>query len=131
MECADPEGGRGSGPPLENHKAIGFFSNTGLVPKNHHKATKQAFNTRPSSARLQNRIERAICWPVDKGTILVIFGSFLLSSIKIQKKKNIVRFGPPLAKLSGSTDVWVIEKPISVTKHSGIWLLIQKGLIKK
>ena len=25
-------GGRGSGPPLENHKNIGFFSNTGPVP---------------------------------------------------------------------------------------------------
>ena len=25
-------GGRGSGPPLENHKNIGFFSNTGPDP---------------------------------------------------------------------------------------------------
>ena len=30
--CADPEGGgdRESGPPLKNHKNIGFLSNTGL-----------------------------------------------------------------------------------------------------
>ena len=44
--CADPEGA-GSGqppPPLENHKAIGFFSNIGLVPLENHKATKPAFN---------------------------------------------------------------------------------------
>ena len=31
--CADPEGGgRGSGPPLKNHKIIGFPSNTGPDP---------------------------------------------------------------------------------------------------
>ena len=33
--CADPEGGgggRGSGPPLKNHKNIGFFRNTGPDP---------------------------------------------------------------------------------------------------
>ena len=29
--CADPEGGRGSD-PLENHKNIGFLSNTGPDP---------------------------------------------------------------------------------------------------
>ena len=30
--CADPEGDRGSGPPLENYKNIGFLSNTGPDP---------------------------------------------------------------------------------------------------
>ena len=49
--CADPEkvGDRGSGPPLKNHKAIGFLSNTGLDPLKNHKATKPAFSA-PSSA---------------------------------------------------------------------------------
>ena len=43
--CADPEGGRGSGPPsLKNHKAISFLSNTGPDPLKCHKATKPAFN---------------------------------------------------------------------------------------
>ena len=30
--CADPEGGRVAGPPLENKKNIGFLSNTGPDP---------------------------------------------------------------------------------------------------
>ena len=30
--CMDPEGERGLDPPLENHKAIGFLSTTGLHP---------------------------------------------------------------------------------------------------
>ena len=31
---------RGSGPPLKNHKNIGFLSNTGPDPLKNHKATK-------------------------------------------------------------------------------------------
>ena len=40
-------GGGGGSPdphPPGNHKAIGFFSNTGLDPLENHKATKPAFN---------------------------------------------------------------------------------------
>ena len=36
-------GERGSGPP-ENHKNIGFLSNTGANPLKNHKASKLAFN---------------------------------------------------------------------------------------
>ena len=32
ITCADPEGGRGSRPPSEKNKAIGFLSNTGPDP---------------------------------------------------------------------------------------------------
>ena len=32
IPCADPDGGRGSGPHLENYKHIGFLSNTGPDP---------------------------------------------------------------------------------------------------
>ena len=34
IACADPEGGGGqeSGPPLKNHKNVGFISNTGPDP---------------------------------------------------------------------------------------------------
>ena len=49
--CADPDGGgggRGSRPPLKNHKNIGFLSNTGPDPLTNHKATKLAFNVGPS-----------------------------------------------------------------------------------
>ena len=55
--CADPElGERGSGPPLENHKNIGFLSNTGPDPLKYPIATKPAFNVGPSSARQRNTI---------------------------------------------------------------------------
>ena len=42
---------RGSAPPLENHRAIEFLSNTGAEPLENHKATKSAFNVGPLSAR--------------------------------------------------------------------------------
>ena len=49
---ADPEGGTlgGLDTPLENHKAIGFLSNTGPESLENHKATKPAFNIGPSLA---------------------------------------------------------------------------------
>ena len=58
IPCAGPEeGGRGSGPSsLENHKNIGFLSNTGPDPLKNHKATKLAFNVGPLSARQRNAI---------------------------------------------------------------------------
>ena len=36
---ADPEGDRGSRPPMKNHKNIGSLSNTGQDPLKNHKAT--------------------------------------------------------------------------------------------
>ena len=48
--------GVGTPPPLENHKAIGFLINTGLVPMENHKATKTAFNVWPPWTRQQNAI---------------------------------------------------------------------------
>ena len=42
--------------PLENHKNIGFLSNTGPDPLKNHKATKPAFNVGLSSARQRNAI---------------------------------------------------------------------------
>ena len=58
---ADSEGGTGGPdplppPPMENHKNIGFLSNTGPDPLKNHKATKLAFNVGPSSARQRNAI---------------------------------------------------------------------------
>ena len=55
--CANPDGGTG-GPtsPLENHKNIGFLSNTGPDPLKNLKATKPAFNVGLSSARQRNAI---------------------------------------------------------------------------
>ena len=66
----------GSGPPpLENHKNIGFLSDTGPDPLKNHKATKLAFNVGPSSARQRNAIQMAFRWRADDGTSIVIFGS--------------------------------------------------------
>ena len=51
--CADPEGGRGSGPP-EKSQNIGFLSNTGPDLLKNHKAFKPVFNVGPSWARQRN-----------------------------------------------------------------------------
>ena len=56
--CADPEGVKGVGTPLKNHKNIGFLSNTGPDPLNH-KATKPAFNVGPLAVRQRNVISMA------------------------------------------------------------------------
>ena len=53
--CTDPEVGKGAGirtPPLENHKAIGFLSNTGQKLLENNKATKPAFNVEPMAFEL-------------------------------------------------------------------------------
>ena len=42
--------------PLENHKNIGFLSNTGPDPLKNHKATKLAFKVGLSSAHQRNAI---------------------------------------------------------------------------
>ena len=51
--------GAGGPNPLENHKNIGFLSNTGSDPLNNHKATKAAFNVGPSLARHGNGVSLA------------------------------------------------------------------------
>ena len=100
-------GGRGSGLPLKNHKNIGFSSNTGPDPLKNRKATKPAFIVGPSSARQRN---------ADDGPLIVVLGSSLPSSTK----KNIVKVGPPLTKLSGSTHV---SNGITVTTFKVLILL--------
>ena len=50
----------GPDPPEENHKNIGFLSNTGLDPLKNHKATKPAFTVEPSSARQRNAVSLAV-----------------------------------------------------------------------
>ena len=68
-------GGSRGGPPLKNHKIIGFLSNTGPDPLKNHKATKPAFNVGSSSAGQRNAIEMAFRWWADAGSLLVVFGS--------------------------------------------------------
>ena len=77
-------GTRGSGPlhppSLENHKAIGFLSNTGPDPLENHNANKPVFNVGQSSDRQQNAILMAFRWWSNDGPLLVLFGSCPLSA---------------------------------------------------
>ena len=52
--------------PLQDHKIIGFLSNTSPDPLNNHKATKPAFNVGPSLA---------FRWWAYDGSLLMVFGS--------------------------------------------------------
>ena len=89
--CGSRGGGGGAGgpDPPENHKNIGFLSNSGPDSLKNYEATEPALNIGPSSAR-----QRA-----DDGPLIVQFGSANPST----KKKNVVKNGPPQTKLSGST----------------------------
>ena len=67
-------GGRGreSGPPLKNHKILGFLCNTGPDPLKNHKIYQASMASR---------------WQADGGPLVVIFGSsFPLIKKKIQQK---------------------------------------------
>ena len=96
-------GGRGSGPPLKNHKNIGFLCNTGHDPLKNHKSTESAFNVLPLSARQQNAISMAFHWRAGDGTFIVVFGFF----IPLSTKKIPIKFGPPLKKFSRSVHVFL------------------------
>ena len=88
LPCTDPEGDRGSRPPiLENHKAIGFLSNTdphslSQLPSQHSMLDHhQPASKTPLKWRVADR-------QMD-GPRLVVFGSSLSSSPKKLNKKNI------------------------------------------
>ena len=71
--------------PWKITKLQGSLSNTGPDTLENHKATKPAFNVGPSLARQQS---------ISKdGPFLVVFGS----------SHQLKKIGPPLTKLSGST----------------------------
>ena len=93
-------GDRGYAPhPLKNHQNIGFLSNTGPDPLKNSKAIKPAFNVWSSSARQRNR------WRTDDGPLIVVFGSSHQQKTKQKERKNAVKAGHPLTKLSGSAHV--------------------------
>ena len=69
---------RGSGSPLKNQQTIGFLSNTARDPLKNQRATKQAFNVGPSSARQRMTFR----WRTDDGPFIVVFGSSIPSSTK-------------------------------------------------
>ena len=90
--------------PQKNHKYRGVLCNTGPDPLKNHKATKPAFKLWPASARQWNAISMAFRWRVDDNPFIVIFGFSITSSTE---KKNFIKFGPPLTKLSGSAHAYV------------------------
>ena len=94
-----PRGGgdRGPDPPLKNHKNIGFSSNTGPDPLKNcsYQSSTQWWAIIGTPAK---RHFMAFCWRADDDPLIVVLGAFLPSS----KKKNVVKVGPPLTKLSGS-----------------------------
>ena len=92
--CADPEG-EGAGVRtslrLKNHKIKGFLSNTGEDPLKNHKATKPAFNVGPP-----------LKWRFPGGPMMACFYCYLNPLLLSPLIKNVVRVGPPLARLFGS-----------------------------
>ena len=81
--------GGGSGPPLKNHKNIGFLSNTDPHPLENHKATKHHLN--------------GFRWRANDDPLIVVFESSLPHQLKTNNsKKKVVKVGPPLTKLPGS-----------------------------
>ena len=80
-------GGQGSGPPLKNHKNIGFLGNTGLDRLKNHKATKPAFNH--GWANIGTPAKRH--WN-DDCPLMLVFGSFL--SLSTKKKKKMSKLDP-------------------------------------
>ena len=67
---------RGSGPPLKNHKNIGFLSNTALDSL----LNKRAYNVGPTFARQRNAISMAFRWQANDGLLLVEFCSSPLTN---------------------------------------------------
>ena len=97
-------GGGGAGgpyPPEKSQKyrvSLQYWSGS---PENH-KTNKSAFNVGPSSARQRNAISMACCRQDYDGPFLAVFRSSIPSSTKEKKRKKVIKFGPPLTKLSGS-----------------------------
>ena len=61
-------GGRCSGPPLKNHKIIGFLCKFGPDPLKNYEATEPAFNVGPSFVRQRN----AILWRFAGGPMMTL-----------------------------------------------------------
>ena len=111
--------GTGGPDPHESSQNIGFLSNTGLDPLKNYKAIKPAFNVWHSSARQRNAISilLAFCWRAGDGPLIVVFDHFPTNN---NKKNNVVKVGPPLTKLSGSTHPAVTHISITLYNRNGL-----------
>ena len=94
-------GGTGGPDPPGKLQNIGFLSNICPDPlKNRsYQASIQCWAIIGTPAK---RHLMAFCWRADEGPLRVVLASSLPSSTKKKrKKKNVVKVGPPLTKLSG------------------------------
>ena len=125
-------GGPGPDPPpppkKKKSQKIGFLSNTGPDPLTNHKATKPAFNVWPSSAHQQNDISMVFRWRAYDGPFIVVCGSSIPHPKKKKKKKKVIKFGPPLTKLSGSADDLEAKTVLCYIKINVIMKCVTKGL---
>ena len=83
--------------PPENHRNIGFLSNTGPDLLKYHKATKPALCWAIVGTPAKRHVN-GDCWRADNDPRIVVLGPTLPSSTK----RKLVKFSPPLTKLSGS-----------------------------
>ena len=97
-------GGQGvrTPPPLKNHKNTGFSSNTGPDPLKNRSYQPSiqcwAIIAPPAKRHLNG-------WRANDGPFIAVFRSSIPSSTKKKTQKNVIKFGPPLTKLSGSAHV--------------------------
>ena len=75
-------GDRVSGPPLKNHKNIGFLGNTGPEPLKNLKLPSWAIIGPPAKRHF------TFCWMANDGPLIVVFGFLNPSSLKQKKKKK-------------------------------------------
>ena len=93
-------------------------------PLKNHKATKPAFNVGPSSARQRNAILMSFRWRADDGPLIVYLdppSPYQLENNNKRKRKNVLKVGPPLTKLSGSAHNWAYHGGAHVL-HSLIYI---------
>ena len=82
-------------PPLQNHKNIGFLSNTCPDPLKNHKATKTAFNVGPSRAGQRNAIKMTFRWRPMMARIKWWYLDPLSPHVKLKKQQQ----QKPISKL--------------------------------
>ena len=117
-------------PPLKNHKNIGLLSTTGPDPLKNHKASKPAsmLGHHPHTS------EPPFKWRFAGGPMMALqkiaFGSSTPSSRKNKTtKKNVVKVGPPMTKLSGSAH-FSVYTPHPVAEETNHTRSADRGLLE-
>ena len=106
-------GDRGSGTPLKNHRNIGFLCNTGLYPLKITKLPSQ----NSMVAHHRHASETPLKWRFAGGPMMAQLKRYLDPLSPNQLKKNVIKFGPPLTKLSGFAHVYFAIFVYTRQKH--------------